>query len=245
MDLLDNITIDREINRMLSSTYYDGTLMYQLSQNQIDAIKPLYERIMKEKANQGKGFKAQLSLIDDIIEGFAVKETERRIFTDNSDNKHMAYYDQWIGEGEADRILDLLAEYDLSSDVLRGIQLKDHDPFISPINPDIEIRQTIRNDGDTSLEVEQFQIYYKGKLIYDFSQDDGVQIYHNEDKKVITTEIFEDITSEYTGKISVNGQIANTFIDKKGNTSVRYPKGTIIDGIKVGGRFVKGGKLYL
>lgn len=241
--LLDEETINLRIRTKLAETNSDGERIYKLTGKQVDQIKPLFERIMHEERNKNISAKTQISAIDDIIYGLSNKETVEKIFRDNSDNKHMTYYDVWLSEGESEVILNILNEYGLGADVLRGVQLKDIPRSPHPLNPDVEIYQKIKSYGETSLEVEEFIIYYKGQPIYKFNKEEGSNVIHNEEKVIQRNENFKNTRSRYTGKTVYGDYTVNTFVNKNGKVSVRYEKGTIIDGVNVGGRFVKGALL--
>lgn len=151
-----------QVNQILSK-FISESPNIELTENQIEDTQILYDRLMNEKVNQTKNAWEQEALVTDIATGLSYGEDKDLIFREHSDNKHLNYFDTFLGKGEAEKILQALNEYGISTDVLKGI--KKNVPDDHTIDG-VRIVQVISDDPNESPHIIDFEIYKNGKLIY-------------------------------------------------------------------------------
>lgn len=205
----------------------------------------LFRKLMKENVNKRKSNAEQERLFTYILPGLK-EETDNEIFIPRSDNKHLYFFENFGYEGLVDDILKALHENKLTAEILKGItkgnkknkvQQKDEDGVHIIIEwgedengyPQIENIE-ITEDDDNGKEVKVFE-YDRHKKIK--NKDDGWVQVDKEDIGINQTFKFREVVTpnfSYT---------ESAFINKFGEEKTRrkYAKGTIINGIKVGGRF--------
>lgn len=222
---------------------------------QYDRILENYDRIMVDPENAKASKSTQISgltavAIDVMIRGISDDD----IFIENTSYKHLSYFDNFLAKGESKNILDVLQQYNIPPDVLRGVRLNlpmdgDNVPF-ERINKNgkitkgnVKITQVIVKEPNESPYIGEFIIEYKGKIIYRFKQEFKGQLNYvnfierselNKDKvergKTIEKRKVKTIKYEYYER---------SYEKKDGTigTKKQYAKGTIINGKKVGGQF--------
>ena len=216
-------------------------------------IIEVYERLLNEPNIKAYNKSQHISVIHDIFYGLNRGETKEEIFrAQGSTTKHLNYFDNFLGYGESDKVTEILSLYNLPTDILKGVKPYKPQSFKSPINKDVEIDQlwTDGNDGSSPVPV-YFDIYYQGKLIYhwdrnpindysvkEYTFDDYIDMAYNNaiasNNYRAQQTLFKEEVKTATETYTVEG-----YKTKKGEARMRrrYAKGTIINGVNVGGRF--------
>lgn len=141
----------------------------ELTESQIADTKTLYNRLMNEKVNQTKNAWEQESLITDIATGLAIGEDPELIFREHADNKHLNYFDVFLRKGESEKILQIFDEYEISTDILKGLKKNVPDDYTID---GVRVIQEISNDPNVSPYIINFEIYKDGKRIYKWTPND-------------------------------------------------------------------------
>ena len=115
---------------------------------------------------------------------FHVKEgmSNEKIFMLNTSYKHLNYFDFFLSEGESQKIIAALKQYDIPIDILRGVKKtlpmdKDNITFEKinkkgqKVKDIVRLTQTIVKEPNISPYIGEFIIEYKGKIIYEFNKD--------------------------------------------------------------------------
>ena len=151
-----------KVNQILTQ-FADENPQIELTESQIADTQILYDRLMNEKVNQTKNAWEQEALVTDIAIGLTMGESTDLIFRQHADNKHLNYFDVFLGAGETDNVQQALQEHGISTDVIKGIKKNiDFDVTIG----NVRVVQTMSDGEDTSPTIESFEIYSDGKLIY-------------------------------------------------------------------------------
>lgn len=242
-----------EVNRILAE-FAENNPDKELTENQIQTTIDLFNRLMNENVNKNKNLAEQESFVTDIAIGLTIGETPEFIFRQHSDNKHLNYFDIFLAEGETDKILKALEENSIPTDVLRG--LKRNEDFDVTIG-NVRIFQKVAYDENGSISIEKFEIYKDGKLIYEwipYNEDeyDYDDMDFEFDEYYRTEPKFEAPKEQpkrkdgkprksiYVGTIvTSNNIVIEKSYDKLGRRRLQYAAGTVINGVKVGGRTVK------
>ena len=165
MTLTDDKVIDIvydfiEANEGLVSITYDDA----------DRVLRTYKRLMNESVNKKKTLQEQEIFVEDICIDFSNGANEEQEFKDYGDMRYLSSYDNFLGEGESDKIVTALHENGLSSEILKGVKFKIKQTLQKRMeNGDlVEIRQYIDPSpkGGEASEEEYFEIYVNGRLIY-------------------------------------------------------------------------------
>lgn len=216
-----------------------------------DDVISVYEQLQNE-TNVQKYNKSQLgSLLDDIYYGLGIGETKQELFIHHGSSKHLNFYDNFLGKGETDKVLQALNDNGLSSDLLKGIKpYKDQD-FKSPIDNNFRVfSKWATNPITGSFEPEIFEIYYKGKIIYKWENKDKKNIQYKREQ--LAEQIYKELMQKNayrpqqtlvkeTIETTKGSYTVNTYKTKTGKIATRkqYAAGTVINGVKVGGRYFK------
>lgn len=164
-----------KVNQILTQ-FADENPQIELTESQIADTQILYDRLMNEKVNQTKNAWEQEALVTDIAIGLTMGESTDLIFRQHADNKHLNYFDVFLGAGETDNIQQAFQEHGISTDVLKGIKKNvDFDVTIG----NVRVVQTMSDGEDTSPTIESFEIYSDGKRIYKWSPNEP---YEEEDE---------------------------------------------------------------
>lgn len=151
-----------KVNQILTK-FAEERPQIELTENQIEDTQILYDRLMNEKVNQTKNAWEQESLITDIATGLAMGETPELIFREHADNKHLSYFDNFLGEGESEKILQIFNDNEISTDILKGLKKNVPDNYTID---GVHVIQVISDDPNESPHIIDFEIYKNGKLIY-------------------------------------------------------------------------------
>lgn len=168
MAKISNLKVNQIINKFI-----DENPQFSLNSDKIKDTKDLFDKLMNEKSNITKNEWEQEALITDIATGFAYNEPADLIFREHSDNKHMSFFDNFLEEGESNKISKILSEYGLPTEVLRGVKPNvDIDIERDFGNDTVEIRGKINPSPDSESEQDDFfEIWLNGKKIYEWDRN--------------------------------------------------------------------------
>lgn len=161
MNKLTKAEVLNEINRLVDY----GEL--ELTSKQINTTIDIFNRSMKENRNKNKTRSEQLSLVGDIAIGLSYNETPEQLFRAHSDNRHMAYFDNFLGEGEADAIIDALHKHGISTEIFRGLKKGIEDIYEVG---NVKVSQYVESIDGGSPEIVEFIIEVGGQEIYRWSK---------------------------------------------------------------------------
>ena len=251
-----------QINEILTE-FANNNPQIELTENQIQTTVDLFNRLMNEKVNKNKNLWEQEALVTDIAIGLTLKpkgETPDFIFRQHSDNKHLDFFDTFLAYGETKKIEEMLKEYNLPSDILKGLKPNQEIDFVKKYDKNvIEIKGNITFSPDGEKEQNDYlEIYLNGENIYSWHRnpinENVVNNNINSEPYEHNNQEFEDKApkeqpkrkdgkprkSTYIGKIvTSNNIIIEESYDRLGRRRLQYAAGTVINGVKVGGRTVK------
>ena len=151
-----------------------------LTLNQEIDAQNIFYRAMNEELNVNKTLKQQISLIDVICTELGQKDekgnpsTSEFVFRMHSDNKHMSYFDYFLQEGESGKILDILAEHKIPTDVLKGVHKNQN--FDASYPNGVNVKQEVESISGDSPVIVGFTISLNGKVIYEWTKRDDLPI---------------------------------------------------------------------
>lgn len=193
-----------------------------------------YERLMSEKTNINKTIQEQEDLITAMIIGRNTTnkdgqvESWERIFTEHSDSKHLSYFDNFLKQGELEKILKALKKNGISTEVLRPIRKNQENDYTVD---GVTVVQHIEEDDDGYKYVSFLEISYNGKIIYSYNTDNRLQQYKQEssfaeaiDRIAERAEDFSESQKTLIRKTSEkNGMktVTDVYVDKNGNVRSR------------------------
>ena len=220
-----------KVNQILTK-FADEHPQVELTENQISDTQTLYDRLMNEKVNQTKNAWEQESLITDIATGLAIGESPELIFREHADNKHLNYFDVFLGKGESEKILQIFDEYGISTDILKGIKKNVPDNYTID---GVHVVQEISDDPNVSPHIINFEIYKDGKRIYEWTPDEfwdeeDEDIYEPDEYYTPSEEVVSNVTPPTKSGKPRKGIYVATIISSEGYiiTKERTAKGQII-----------------
>lgn len=241
MKILSNLEVDKIIDEFLERNSGKA----DLSLDKIEDVKDMFNSLMKDEANKNKNIFEQKSLIEDLAIGKSYGETTKRLIRSHSSNKHMDFFDTFLGQGEADKILNILSKYNLSPSVLRGVKAKQEINISTETEEGlVEVKGKIEPSPDgTNSQDDYFEILLNGKAIYSWSPDytlvdlpeyldyfDETEPQEENENKKIKIPNIEKSDGQKTVKkvteVSSNGDELsyNYYYTKKGNLAVRITR---------------------
>lgn len=238
---------DLNVNQVINK-FIDENPQFSLNSDKIKGMKELFDKLMNEKSNKTKNKWEQEALITDIAIGFAYNEPVDLIFREHSDNKHMSFFDNFLDNGESDKISKILSEYGLPTEVLRGVKPNiDIDIKRNFEKDTIEIKGKINPSPDSESEQDDFfEIYLNGHRIYEWYRNGFEEV--EEKNEIEVEDIYEstydnnEITEERIAKLYTksgklrkgiymatieksNGEIITKELTSKGQIIYRDSKG--------------------
>lgn len=168
MSRLSNI----EVNQILTE-FIENNPQIELTENQIQDIVDLFDRLMNEQVNQSKNLWEQEALVTDIAIGISIGESTDFIFGQHADNKHLNFFDIFLEYGERSKIEKILKEYNLPSSVLKGIKPNQEMHFVTEYNGNkIEIKGNITFSPDGEKEQNDYlEISINGENVYSWKRN--------------------------------------------------------------------------
>lgn len=169
MKVLSNLEVSKTIDEFMERNLGKA----ELSLNEVEEIKDMFNILMKDEMNINKSVFEQKSLIEDLAIGRSYGETVEKLIRSHSSNKHMDFFDTFLGEGEAGKIQEVLYKNGLSAGVLRGIKAKKEISITTKTdNGVVEVRGKIEPSPDgTNSQDDFFEILLNGKVIYSWTPD--------------------------------------------------------------------------
>lgn len=226
----------------------------EISSSDFARANQQYEKVMTEKRWKGIDKLTDTSVFQDILDGIASGETDSTIFTQLSDNKHMAFFNNFGEDGLADKLIDALKAHGISTDVLksvtRGSKFTDVDDVT---NDGVRVQIiwgededgyyymdsiSITKENDNGEEETVFEWESEGIIDEDTGEFEPLKKWTYVDKDEFDTGntiAYQEVT---TPKYTYREEKFKTSTGKD-TTRKRYAAGTVINGVKVGGRFIK------
>lgn len=214
----------------------------------------IYDKTILESRWADADEKIHESIFGDILDGVASGEDSDRIFTQLSDNKHMVFFDNFGTDGLSGEIKKALEEHGINTGVLRGVtkgnKFNDGDDIT---NNGIRVQIDWGEDERGYYYINYMLITRendKGEIevIFEWSSEGKI----NEDTGELTPlkrwtyvdrdEFEQGNTIAYKEVNTPNYSYREEKYKTKKNkdaTRKRYAAGTVINGKKVGGRFIK------
>lgn len=246
--MLSEFEIMQEIQEVMSN----NPQAISLNDKQIQKIKDIYYSLTGEKSTQKKTKQDQLDMISAITIEVNAHQRDDVIYNRFADNRHMNYFDEFLGDGERAKIQKALQEYQLPTELLRPIRKNvDYDNTTMYNGKKVTVHQKTDIDDDGYRYVSEFEIYVDDELIYSFGNTQNPITTKNAERFLDKAqEAFDDAGGEIgTGETVIKRNIKTptyTYTEEaygKSNGEIgirrRYAKGTIINGINVSGRFMK------
>lgn len=244
MKHLTDIEIKEEMEKWIDE---NSDMIIFPSDEDLELVHKTFNRLMNESNRAGDTRGDNYTLLHDLLEMRFDKEQERpasesEMFRQYGSNKHMNYYDIFLKQGEADKIQEVLSNYGISTDVLKGISRKQdfESPTIENNGHKVKINQIIGNDGG-SYYVEEFEIIIDGKTVYKWTREVNASVakLYGESVKELELKIKYAKTSKTIATRTVNTPkrkyTSELFKTSKGNIATRRRGAD--------GRFIKGGGL--
>lgn len=248
---------EAQLNDTISEYMTDNSWL-NLTQEEISRTKKIYHLLENENNMIQKTLdetkSAVTGIINDIINSRSNPQvTDTVMYNRFSDNKHMNYFDIFLQEGERGNITEALQGYNIPTEVLKPIRkMTDYTSTPEFINGQyVQIIQETEKDDDGYVYVSYFAILVDGEPIYQFRANKNIMS-ENMRKNFLETaqNMFDEGFEEFNIGETIKSRkvttpdysyVEETFANKEGDvkTRRRYAKGTIIDGVKVGGRFIK------
>lgn len=226
----------------------------EISSSDFARANQQYEKVMTEKRWKGVDKLTDMSVFQDILDGIASGETDSTIFTQLSDNKHMSFFNNFGEDGLADKLIDALKAHGISTDVLKGVTRGSKFTDVDDVTNDGIRVQIIWGEDEDGY-------YYMDSISITKENDDGEEevVFEWESEGIIDEDTGEfeplkrwtyvDKDEFDTGNTIAYQEITTpqyTYREEKFKTSTgkyttrkRYAAGTVINGVKAGGRFIK------
>lgn len=204
---------------------------FPLSKKQREQAVDIFTGLSNEKQVQKYLSNKQdtISFAHDIIEGVYYGETEKMFRARHGDIKHLNFFDTFIYQGAVNDITDVLSSHKVSTDLLSPLRAYQNFNYDINIDDNKYTVKAIWDSDNGSPYMEEFEIRKNGILILELRTSQGEKYFYkryNEEDKLQET------------FMSKNNKIINAKKDKNSVLRYRYAKGTVINGIKVGGRIV-------
>lgn len=223
-----------QVYEIIENTLQENSQALTLSETDKYKTYTTYKQLMYEKVNVNKTIEEQEDLITAIIIGrntFNDKgevETWNRIFTEHSDLKHLSYYDNFLREGEADKIITALKKHGLSTEVLRGVKANQE---VTTTIDGATVHQEVEEDDEGYKYVSYFSIEYNGNIIYEYDSENIIPEARTDEQMDYKLEELSDYSNEFsdsqntrirrTTKTNVGKSISDYYVTKSGNVAER------------------------
>lgn len=160
-----------QINDIINNEISRGNSTIELTISDEKRIHDLFNTSMKNDLNKNKTLEEQGALVTAIFTAVIRKEKDYVILQQHSENRHLDYFDNFLADGETQRVVDAFKENNIPPDVLRGVR-KTEDLNNQRVKgfKDLILNQKVERTEDGSYIVVEFTIDYKGKRIYSFNR---------------------------------------------------------------------------
>lgn len=186
---------EKEIDAIISN--YRGLMSGRVifTEQQIADTKEVFYDLMSEDIHKNKTLDQQEDLITYILAGWRKNETKEFQKRDLSEVKHIAFFDNFLQEGEGGKVYRALKDNGLPTSVLRGIT--PNNKIKLKVQTDkgllsIEGRISFSPNGEDEYE-DYMQLTLNGQVIYSWERDEDLQdeikqnaeVNEEEEKKII------------------------------------------------------------
>lgn len=157
-----------QVNQIIDEFLQENEGLVELSEAQIADTIDIYNYVMTEKVNANKTREEQISLIHDVLTGFSYNETKDRLLRAHSDVKFLNFFDNFLDEGESEKVYNAIKSRGLSTEILRGIKPNvDIDIKVNSGRDIVEISGRINPSPDGDNDQDDFLlIKVNGTVIY-------------------------------------------------------------------------------
>lgn len=243
---------------MIDLTRYEisqiATELYDREYNfSIDDVEEVYNILKSETRYKNKSKSAMQDLVTDIALGLAGGESKEEIISNKGSQKHLNYFDNFYEQGMTKEVIDAIKSAGGTLDVLKGIKPYKSDTITSPVDNRFRFSYEweVGTAGESFIPIS-FDIYFEGKNIYHWGnsrrmRDNEPTFYDRVEMAYIIRVQEKSYKPQQTlYKETIETQDGSYYLEgyktSKGNnfTRKRYAKGTIIDGVAVGGRWING-----
>lgn len=162
-----------QVNQIIDEFLQENEGLVELSESQIADTIDVYNSVMTEKVNATKTKDEQISLIHDILTGFSYNETKDRLLRAHSDVKFLNFFDNFLDEGESEKVYNAIKSRGLSTEILRGIKPNvDINIKMNSGKDVVEISGKINPSPDGDNDQDDFmEIKVNGNTIYRWTRD--------------------------------------------------------------------------
>lgn len=215
---------DKAINKVINDYVRENPGTRVNSANREDIINA-YKDVAMQEVNLGKTVEQHEILVENALTEIDLNRTDtiyknlNDYRADNGDIRFTTYLDEFLYNGAAVDVLNVLREYNLPADALRGLKL--HQNQSQETIPGVEVEQhwvSDENDIPTSPYVaDVFNIYYNGQLI--FSLDDITPAERFEKALSINNEIMKSVSGKSILSRQIetsDGEFYSQWLTKKG-----------------------------
>lgn len=224
---------------------------FQYDENDIvDAVKVFY-RVIQEDINKELSIEGQRRLVENIAHDIGKGKTMQKVEFFYSDFEHFTYGDNFLRQGESEKILKALIDNGINVGVLRDlIPFRDYNEPAKYVNIDgkrvgVKITQKVTKDDNGSPVIESLTIKLGNKIIYkytrektdaDIDEESDVSYYleditefaqQKQTKSGKTPKTIIKLTEEYYGGEDSSSEIYKVWSTKKGE-SVRDRGGRFV-----------------
>lgn len=162
-----------QVNQIIDEFLQENEGLVELSESQIADTIDIYNSVMTEKVNATKTKDEQVSLIHDILIGFSYNETKDRLLRAHSDVKFLSFFDNFLDEGESEKVYNAIKSLGLPTEILRGIKPNvDIDIKVNSGGNIVEISGSINPSPDGDNNQDDFLlIKVNGASIYNWVRE--------------------------------------------------------------------------
>lgn len=247
---MKELTINDISNKLSDLTDLDNIPNFSI-EDESDVFK-LYDELMNENCNCNKSKDMQLILIENIAQQLDSGVKCKDIKLMYSDNKHMAYYNMSLREGETENIEKVLYENGLSSNIFKEANIKKNMSSTgTALGGRIRIIQEVEKIEGESPVVVLYEIWYDNKCIYHYgkygNQEENTKNNSGFNLHDTAEKIYETVKNKFKNQKTKSGTIRKSIkvgkIIKEGeeiDVSISFRNGKPIKIYKDSkGRFVK------
>lgn len=165
---------DNEFNQVIDQLIADNT-EFDLPQSMVDKTREIYNLVKNEKINLSRPKREHHNLVTAIFGQVFIGTKPETIIALHSDNKHMNYFDVFLEQGEAKKVMQALKKEGISTEALRGIK-RNLPENLKKIGDNVYVTQVISSNDSDSLSIEEFEIIKKteegAEVLYAWKRDD-------------------------------------------------------------------------
>lgn len=226
--ILDDKTIQLIIDKYTKPNVF-GIIEIPLPQNIINSVPRIFKFAMNENRFKNLSNLEQQTLVQNILYDFAVSKdlTEEKEKIRHSDVYHLEVYNVFLEEGQSDKITDVLHNFDISTEALKGVKFTSTDTYEVPLSNGQKFEVYVQTENqDGSPVVLEFDMILNGEYIYKWNRKLGSYFNKDIDKEEY---IISKYKSKYEGKIYIDEEkYISKWVDKNNKTRYRDEKGRFV-----------------